>query len=238
MKKIIFEYIGKYAYDMCEKPYPSIENIPEWHKKMKPYSISEDNPKGSKLMIIDGHSNATAKKCTPMLDSISFGYTVPLWSDVLVSNKEDQISIDWRVKKDVFQLHGPSSREIPAPEGYDSVVFKFITHFRIRTPPGYSCLITSPSGHYDLPFKAINGIIDTDKSVIDTNIPCWIKSNTNGIIEKGTPIAQIFPFKRDNWEKEFEIIDEEKQRSEEDLGFLSTIKNNYVKNIWSRKTFK
>ena len=39
----------------------------------------------------------------------------------------------------------------------------------------------------------------TDKEVLNFHLPMWLKKDFIGIIKKGTPIAQIIPFKRDNW---------------------------------------
>lgn len=232
MPKIKFIYLDEYFYEVAVRPAPSQHFQPEWFRKMEAYH-------GGKLRVTNGESNATAKKCTPMLDAISGGYTVPLWTDVIVSqNDENCPHIDWRVSRPPFELHGPSSREIPPPPGYDNVVFKYGTFFKVETPPGYSIMVMPPAGHYDLPFHAIPAIIDTDQVSIDTNFPVWVKTGFEGIVEKGTPVAQVIPFKRENWESKFSWIPWERHVMSKDKGFESTIKHNYVKNVWSKKSFK
>lgn len=237
MPNIKFTYIGDYANQVCDRPEPSGSFIPDWFKHMTPYDITPDNPEGKKIKITDYGVNATAKKCTPMLDSIISGYTVPLWADVLVEQREHGPYLSWRVHKEVFVEHGPSSKRMPAPPGYDQLVLKFLTRFKIKTDPGYSIMVRQPAGHYDLPFYTVPAIVDTDKSVIDNNFPVWIKSGFEGIIEKGTPMAQIFPFKRENWTSSFDVMSEEQQMIDLDKGFSKTLVNNYVKNIWSKKKF-
>jgi hypothetical protein len=242
-QKIEFIYHDQLAYEMGIHPQPAKNFIPKWHKDMKPYHKNFFNPDGKKIIVENRSSNASAKKCTPMLDSIISGYIVPLWCDVQIRQTKNQEtkewfpSITWRIKKDVFELHGPSSREIPAPFGYDQEVFKFITWFRIKTPKGYSVMVHTPSGHYNLPFYAIPAIIDSDKSVIDNNFPCWIQKGFEGIVEKGTPMAQVTPFKRINWKANASLISYEEHIRFEDIGFNSNILNNYVKNIWSKKEY-
>lgn len=238
MKKIEFIYIGKYAYECHDKPQPTQKYLPQWFINQTPYQISEDNPDGNKIKIKNRMSNATFKKCVPLLDQMSCGYVVSLWTDILIEKDKDKIEINWRVDDDVFIQHGKSSSNIPPPYGYDNVVFKYLTKFKIKTPKGYSVLIKPLFGYNSLPFYPISAIIDTDKSVIDNNIPCWIRNDVNGIIEKGTPIAQIIPFKRDNWQMSCSMINEIDHVINEDIGFHSTIKNNYIKNIWSRKIFR
>jgi hypothetical protein len=242
MPKITFEYIGDYASQVCERPTPSSDYIPKWYKEMNSYEDHDEVAANNRLIVSGGQSNATAKKCVPMLDGIMSGYTVPLWADVQVRQSKNQEGdlplINWRTQKDIFQLHGASSRGIEPPPGYDNLVFKYIPWFKIKTPPGYSVLVRPPAGHYNLPFLAIPAIIDTDRSVIDSNFPVWIRSDLEGIVEKGTPIAQIFPFKRENWSSEFSVVSETQHFIEQDAGFYKTIKNNYIKNIWSKKTFR
>ena len=41
----------------------------------------------------------------------------------------------------------------------------------------------------------IPAIVDTDKEVLNFHFPMWLKEEFTGIITKGTPLAQIIPFK-------------------------------------------
>ena len=239
MPTIKFVYLDEYFYEVAERPRPASEFVPEWFRKMESYEISPENPDGKKLLVRRRESNATAKKCIPMLDGIQSGYTIPLWADVQVTSQDEHDPlITWRVSKDVFQEHGPSGRKIPPPPGYKNVVFKYIPHFKIVTPPGYSVIVKPVAGHYDLPFLPVSAVLDTDKIKIDTNFPVWVKGGFDGIVEKGTPIAQVFPFKRQDWQSEFSWMTLEKHLMEKDKGFDATIVHNYTRNIWSRKSYK
>jgi hypothetical protein len=64
-----------------------------------------------------------------------------------------------------------------------------------------------------------------------------IKKDFNGIIEKGTPMAQVIPFQRDNWTSERGKIKSEEEIDKESFNITSTIKNSYVKNFWHKKNF-
>jgi hypothetical protein len=235
--QIKFIYHNQLAYEMGVHPQPARNFLPEWFKQMSPYQKNDQNPTGRNIIVTDFTSNATAKKCTPMLDGMNAGYIVPLWCDVQVRQIDGNPNITWRIQPDVFQLHGSSSREVPAPFGYMQQVFKFITWFRIETPKGYSISVQPPAGHYQLPFHAIPAVIDSDRSVIDNNFPCWIQEGFEGIVEKGTPIAQVIPFKRTDWQMETSLIPYEEHERQEAIGFKSNILNNYVRNIWSRKSY-
>lgn len=234
MKNIKFTYIGEYFYEVCEHPQPSSAFIPDWYRTMPEYQGYNN-----KLTILNNNSNATAKKCIPMLDEIITGYTVPLWADVQVQQiPESPPMLSWRVSEQVFDMNGPSSALIPPPPGFSNNVFKFVSGFRIQTPPGYSIMVKQPSGHYDLPFHVIPAIVDTDKSVIENNFPMWVEEGFEGIVEKGTPMVQIVPFKRDDWKSEIDWITFDQFNIDRDRGYRSTIRNNYSKNIWSKKRFK
>jgi hypothetical protein len=237
--KIKFTYIGKYPYKVHDHPKPSAQQLPDWFSDMQSYHSTETNPDGKKFEIRNGASTATAKKCTPMLDAITGGYTVSLWTDVWIEkNETGEQQVSWRTKDAVFAEHGPSASLITGPPGYNTAVLKYLTNFRVSTPLGYSILVKPPGGYYDLPFMPLTAIIDTDSSVIDTNIPVWLKKDVSGVIEKGTPIAQIFPFKRESWEMQVDMMESDDFDIDVDRGFSRTLINNYVKNHRYKKSFK
>jgi hypothetical protein len=93
------------------------------------------------------------------------------------------------------ELH-PARNEAPYP--------KWNNPWAIKTPPGYSCLITQPF-HRDLPFTILPGIVDTDTYPVPINFPCVLSNiEFEGLIPAGTPLAQIIPFKRDSWISEYD----------------------------------
>jgi hypothetical protein len=200
-----------------------------------PFDKSVDD---GKVHVRERVANATFKKCVPLLDGMSAGYIVPLWADVEVVAGENP-SMYWKTRHDVFMQHGESTRNITPPPGYNSQVYKYLNCWIPQTPKGYSCLITSPFGHNDLPFKAVPAVVDTDRSTLELIFPVWVKDNFSGIVEKGTPIAQIIPFKRDDWESTFDYYENGQYYSVvEDKNFNTTIVGNYIKNYWSKKKFK
>jgi hypothetical protein len=90
-KIIEFKARSKDGFETQIKPYPASQSIPDWWRNGTPYQISPDNVDGKKLIINNkGESNATFKKCTPMLDAMITGYIIPLWSDVVVTNEDEE----------------------------------------------------------------------------------------------------------------------------------------------------
>ena len=150
-KNINFKARSKTEFEVQPKPYPAVKQLPEWFTKSSPHFGSEKFPNDGKLHFRNREANNTYKKCVPLLDGMSAGYIIPLWSDVMVEQKNGLPEVYWKTQADVFSLHGEPSREIPAPTGYDQVVYKYLNCWIPQTPKGYSCLIISPLGYNALP---------------------------------------------------------------------------------------
>ena len=238
-KNINFKARSKTEFETQTKPYPAVKKLPSWFLDMQPYEDIPGYPNDGKLHFRNRGANATFKKCTPLLDGISAGYIVPLWADVMVENEDGVSKIYWKTIENIFQPHGQSSKLIEPPTGYQNLVYKYINCWIPQTPPGYSCLITSPLGYQDLPFRAIPAIVDTDKSTLELVFPMWIKKDFEGIVEKGTPMIQIIPFKRDDWDSTFDYYEDgEYINVIQEKNFNSTMVGHYLKNHHSRKKFK
>jgi hypothetical protein len=239
MKQIIkFQARDEYGWEVAPRPYPATQAIPNWWKAMTPYSKSPDNPKGSKLIVRELLSNASPKKCVPMLDALTSGYIIPLWSDVQISNEGDNKLVTWRVTEPVFQIHGMQTRtDVEAPNGYNPQVFKFLNKWNIITPKGYSCLLVQPFGYRKTGVQAVPAVIDTDRSNLEILPPVWFENDFEDILEKGTPLVQVIPFKRSDWKAEYSYLKNDQYRKLEDKNFGSTIVNHYIKNMWSKKTY-
>jgi hypothetical protein len=238
MKQIIkFEAKDEYGWEVAPRPYPATQAVPDWWKAMTPYTKNIDNPEGKKLIVNNRLSNASAKKCIPMLDAITSGYIIPLWADVQVTNSGDNKWVTWRTSEMVFEEHGEQAREVQTPIGYNPQVFKFINKWRIITPKGYSCLIVPPFGYRETGVQAVPAVIDTDKSSLEIVPPVWFSNDFEGILEKGTPMVQVIPFKRSDWKAEYSYLKDDQYKRIEDRNFGSTIINHYIKNVWSKKTY-
>jgi hypothetical protein len=232
--KIIFKAQNEHVWEVREKPYPASKKLPEWWKKISPYSTLDN-----KLRLNPGPT-VTVKKCLPTLDALGAGYIVPLWTDLLVSQNNNMPHIQWPTSEPVLQnwpKDQVSSYEIP--ENFSSIIFKYLHGWIIKTPPGWSSFITHPIGYQNLPFKSISGIVDTDTFPLEINFPIVINGDKypqlDTLIKKGTPYVQVIPFKRDNWKlklsskKQIDIL---KERIKYDL----TIYQKYKRKFWEKKS--
>jgi hypothetical protein len=93
----------------------------------------------------------------------------------------------------------------------DSLLIKFINFWTIELPPGYSLFITHPVNRQDLPFQTLTGLVDADRYKENfIHFPAsWRDAGFNGVLPKGTPVAQCLPIKRDAWDAQFGTIEGE-----------------------------
>jgi hypothetical protein len=179
-------------WDVIPKPYSARKYIPEWFKAL-PMRI--DN--------IERLNNSTVKRCVPFLDAMSVGYIIPLAADVEIRTNEDASGIEWDSKfyKNIIDKHGKkqiTSQKSPHPSEHIPPL-KFINHWLIQTPPGWSTLFIPPINREDNRFACIGGLVDTDVYNNFINFPfMFTQPNFTGIIPAGTPLVQAIPIKRDD----------------------------------------
>ena len=237
--KIIFSPGFENAKGLLEEPEPSIKFIPEWYKKLSRFYVSNNikhinliNDRGT-----DGSSTST-KLCTPFFDAMTAGYIYKLNTDIIVELDEEGFpSISW--EGGVMVCDKRPMLDVAIPYYHHPIHFGFKMHWYYETPPGYSVLITHPMNRHDLPFTVLSGIVDSDIWGLPVFISFFLKRNFIGKIEKGTPLFQIIPIKRDDWEMGVDYslekfnnnkIDEEKRRYR--------IFSYYRNDIWKRKKYE
>jgi hypothetical protein len=223
--------------DLVIMPKPTQKTLPGWYKDMEGYPGGTYNPENDE----DGFPSETIKKCIPILDSLSMGYLIPLWTDTWVSKKIDGISWMWSaVRQPVKAVEGHHPMQVegfPMPHEHIKEVFKWINPWLIKTPPGYSTLFIHPLNRNDLPFTILPAVVDTDTFPLSVNFPFFLKNNFSGLIPYGTPIAQAIPFKRDSFKSTRKEINVEKYMKVHNR-HESTFINRYKNLWWSKKDFQ
>jgi hypothetical protein len=106
-----------------------------------------------------------------------------------------------------------------------------------QTPPGYSSLITHPLNRHDLPFITLSGLVDTDMTMARGNLPFFLKEGFEGVIPAGTPMFQIIPFKRENWQME-EDKSIMKIGLENEFLTKKSVYGWYKNNKWNKKLYE
>ncbi len=230
MSKII-EFTNVLGLDLFP-PKPAIKAIPDWYKDTPEY-IEQLGRKYDK----EGHTSATIKKCIPVLDAISSGYILYTQVDVQITQENGFPYYVWPSLQPIA-FH-PLEQAPLHPKKTESPYPKWNNPYAIKTPPGYSTLFLPPMHNPNKIFTILEGLVDTDKYTAPVNFPFILNDvKWEGIIEAGTPMAQVIPVKRDSWEHK---IGSQKEREEQNMvtiNLRTTFFNSYKKKFWSRKEYK
>lgn len=252
-KDILFYPVNEDCADLTDPPMPASKYIPDWYKNIPKYTNND-----KKFSLKNNIRNQTVKSCLPVLDSFTTGYMFVLNCDIQVNRNSDgsvqinsafgdrNISSDrtkFGVPAAVLSRKQNSEQKVDEScawsdiEGYDPLEFNWFPSWNVRTPKGYSAIFCHPINRIDLPFYTLGGIIDTDGWGDAGSHPFLLKKGWEGIIKKGTPIFQVIPFKRDNWQNKVDktmIKEYNKQISKRD----SFLYDYYKKFVWNSKNFK
>lgn len=235
--------ILKFATEESGMPkiIPSKTNIPQWYKDTEGYNYGNIEFNGD-------YVKKNLKHCMPFFDSLTSGYTVELWCDVYFEAQPDGTHyIKWgrggyvdsknNLIPPIDFRNNKTNDRLPVPPGCEPSHYIWQFPYFLKTPPGYSLLMTHPINRFDLPFITLTGIVDADSTVPTGNLPFFIKAGFSGIVPKGTPILQIIPFKRESWtaERDDEII---KEGNRNKFKTNSVFFGYYKKTLWHKKNYE
>jgi hypothetical protein len=222
-------------YESAIKSYPNIitlakNHIPEWYKQIPRW-------KNDEIFEFEKGFNITIKHCMPFLDSLTTGYMIVLPNDLYVKDNNGSPFITWKGAEFPPKSRNDVADSSLVPTGHYPLEFTWQTGVANTIPLGYSMLLTHPINRHDLPFTTLTGIVDGGLVMNPTgSIPFYIKNGFEGIIPQGTPIAQLIPFRQENWSSKIKkgLIDiAEQHHSKTD----SLIYGWYKKIFWVRKKY-
>ena len=186
------------------RPIPAVQGLPDWYKAAPQRAF---NP-------TMGEETLTVKKCPPFIDAMTYGFLIPLQIDLHVQDGE--FTWDFEVPPGFVSeyshspigFHDPSQVTGTPLFEDDRFIVKFNNFWTIEAPPGYSLLFTHPVNRTDLPFTTLTGLIDCDR--FHNSPPAfparWHDTSFNGVLPKGTPVAQCLPVKRESWAGRFQTL--------------------------------
>jgi hypothetical protein len=189
---------------LLPRPIPAVQGLPDWFKSMPQKAFS----------TLLHSEQMTLKKCPPFIDAMTYGFLVPLIDDLTIENG----TFTWQRSVPAGSVTNYSRSPIDFHDNNqvagtpffddDRFVIKFTNFWTFELPPGYSLLITHPINRQDLPFQTLTGLVDVDRYHDNfINFPAhWHDLGFNGVLPKGTPVAQCLPIKRDTWTAQFETI--------------------------------
>lgn len=229
MSKLI-KFTNITEYKELEKPKPADSFIPDWYKNTESYIGGKRVPNGT------GQTSGTIKRCMPVFDAITAGYIITSPADVFVSKKYDTQYFEWS-NFDLIHFHViEQAKEHPLVKQF--AYPKWQNPWAIKTPKGYSTLFVQPF-HRESVFTLLPGIVDTDTYTAPVNFPFVVNDpDFEGLIPKGTPIAQVIPIKRDSWKIELGSEYELKEQANVTIKLMSKFFDRYKTMFWSRKEYK
>ncbi len=182
------DYLG-----VIPEPRPALKNLPDWFKNLSPYaSVDERDAFGNPIM--------TAKKCLPLMDAMSMGFTIPLAGEMRVLSNYNcsQIDVINPPKLKVCEFHKSyqvGGNNVLKPNQGNAL--KFINKWMIKTAPGWSTLFIPPMNVFDAPFTCLSGLVDTDVYHREINFPAvWHVNDADIQLKAGTPLVTAIPVNR------------------------------------------
>ena len=213
-----------------EQPQPASKLIPDWYKNMESYIGGNKKPAGN------GGTTATVKRCMPVFDAINVGYIIVSPADVYVSIKNEQQYFEWASLGliDFHPIEQAPGHPAQKPHAYP----KWNNPWAVKTPKGYSTMFVQPM-HRESVFTILPGIVDTDQYNAAVNFPFVVNDpNFEGLIPKGTPIAQVISFKRDTWNMAIGSDKDIKEANNIMQKLNTKFFDKYKTMFWTRKEYK
>jgi len=191
-------------FEFLPRPVAARDGLPDWLRIMP----------GAALVAELGAEIRTLKHCPPLIDAMRTGFLMPLAADVRVA--DGTFSWDWdlpptalgRTTRAPLGFHHPEQAEGSPLHDPGQVFVKFNSFWTIALEPGWSLLAMHPANRRDLPFETLTGLVDADRygdGLI--HFPArWRDPGFQGVLPRGTAVAQCLPVRREALELGFEPL--------------------------------
>ena len=236
MPKITFHSNRVYNEEKATlNPEPAKKNFPSWFIESSRYWFPENK------------DSLSFKACPSLVDAFMSGYVLKTPCDIYFGRKVESDIFKHTETFQAFTEKGyedfcgtrPDMVGFPKPMGTNKH-HHWYPNWMPGLEDGYSAIYVHPLNRYDLPFVTLSGIIDNDKMDTPGLMPFFLKDGFEGLIPKGTPYAQVIPFKREDW------VSDEKMYTQEEILERHNFQANkfrvpeggaYKKKVWSRKRY-
>jgi hypothetical protein len=207
-------------------PYRAVQVIPEWLKDMEPLRTG-----------LDGVPVDTVKRCMPFVDAIGSGYIIPLRRTVRFKMLSPN-QLEYESVGDDEVVTTQKRLEYQGSPLESSVIVKFKNSWVVKTPPGYSTLFLPLLNRMGFPFQILAGMVETDTFYQEVYFPsvCLMAPGTEHVLEKGTPLVQLIPIKREAWRAETRGWDMQR-RADAEVNHLAT-PHHYKQEHWTKKEYR
>ncbi len=171
-------------------PVPAKAYLPDWFRRLP---AVDDGVSGL------NNTGLTVKRCMPFLDAMTTGWIIVLPATVRLDISENGSRVDagWDFDRTLVSNHG--AHQVKGNPFGARPPCKFHNYWTIATPAGWSCLFVQPLNRPNGVFEVAAGIVDTDTYRSPIHFP-FFATGADGmhVIEKGSPLVQVIPFRRDS----------------------------------------
>jgi hypothetical protein len=225
--------------DVFPKPEPASKNLPTWYKNQPAYFNNDK-------IVVNGSQKLTVKKCIAFFDIISSGYILKCPVDIYIDTTQDNPIFEISPQFNQLKIPLIANHSVEQISHYpidEENELKFLLRINmvwvISTPKNYSCLFINPQHSDPLPIKAVSAVIDTDDFYSDGLFSFVVKKGFKGIIKKGTPLVQVIPFKRENWDSVInQNFDVNNKLKHQRFKIRTMFNGGYKKYFWKKKVYK
>ena len=194
-------------YGVIAPPVPAKAYLPDWFRRL--HAVDES-------VVNETNTGLTIKRCMPFLDAMTTGWmlTLPATVRLTVSQEGTHVDAGWEFDRELVSFHG--AHQVKGNPMGPRPPCKFINFWTIQTLPGWSCLFVNPLNRPNGIVDVVAGVVDTDTYRSPIHFPFFITGG-DGLhrIEKGSPIVQVIPFRRDTTQIEADIRAETKAEADE-----------------------
>ena len=180
---------------LLPRPVPAKAALPDWLRAMAPRAMS----------AVHQREIRTLKQCPPFVDAMAHGFMMLLPCDIQVEG--GRFSWDWPLPTPTPAGHPRAPLSFHVPEQLagsplaqgDRSAIKFNSFWTVELEPGCSLMAVHPVNREDLPFRLATGLVDADQfNEVGINFPAlWADPDFEGVLPRGTPIAQCYPVPRE-----------------------------------------
>lgn len=179
--------------------------LPDWFRKLPPVTEAR---------ISTHDSGLTVKRCMPFLDAMATGWVIGLAATVRMEilDKGQTVNCGWDFDRTLVSNH--AGHQVAGNPREPLPPCKFHNYWTIRTSPGWSCLFVPPLNRPNGVFEVVAGVVDTDTYQSEIHFP-FFATGEDGlhVLERGMPIVQIIPFRRDTADLDGDIRSESENES-------------------------
>ncbi len=179
--------------------------LPDWFRRL---------PAVDEAHVSSNNSGLTVKRCMPFLDAMATGWVIGLAASVRMEIADDGKTVDcgWDFDRTLVSNH--ASHQVAGNPREPLPPCEFHNYWTIRTPPGWSCLFVPPLNRPNGVFEVVAGVVDTDTYQSEIHFP-FFATGEDGlhVLERGTPIVQVIPFRRDASDLDADIRTENRRKA-------------------------